>query len=314
MLLLYVALLWSSMFFVEHEISMGKGGYLFDLFLGSYDLSSPNSKILAAFLVFIQAVFVNVICSRQRLTEEVTLIPGLTYILLSSISPQFMCISPNLMANFFILLALYEMFETYNIYSCADKIYNVGLWVALAGLFSPPYLLLVVLAFIGLSILRANKFKESLILIIGFISPFILIMTYKYWKDSLAEFYKIQFSDNLDFMDFSSVSSVEMFYTLGFFILLILITLFSVKTYNYRMKMKVQKNINILYFYLVTSIITVFFQNGINLQHLMLLIPALSILISINFVRMPRHWAEIFHLFLLVAVILWQYLPLLNLY
>ncbi len=292
---------------------MGNGGYLFQQFFGDYDLTTLNSKLLAAFLVFLQAVFVNVICSSQRMTEEVTLIPGLTYLLISSSSPQFLCISPNLIANFFLILALYEMFETYNIYSCADKIYNIGVWIALAALFSPPYLFIIVLAWLGLGILRANKFKERVILLIGFISPFLLLFTYKYWTDSLAQFYEIQFFQNFSFFDFKNVERFDLLFTLSFFALLILISLFSIKTYNYRMKIRVQKNISILYFSLAISILTVLFQSGVNLQNLMVMIPALSILISINFVRMPRHWAEIVHLFLLAAVLVWQFIPLLNL-
>lgn len=290
------------------------GAYLFEKLLSGFEHNTLSCQLIAAFLVFLQAVFVNIIASRQRMTEEVTLIPGLTFILLSSICVQFFGINPYLIANFFILLALYEMFDSYNVYSCADKIYNIGLWIALAGLFCAPYLFLIIFAWIGLGIQRANKLKERVMLLAGYLSPFILILTLMYWNDTLPEFYELQFGKNLDFLSFKAQDSIQLSFSLGFFILLLLIALFSLKTYNYRMKIKVQKIISILFFLVLTSLLTLFFQHNIMLQHLMVLIPALSFLISINFVRMPKHWAEIFHLFFLVAVVIWQYLPLLNLF
>ena len=311
-LLFYILLLWASIFFVEHEIIPSSGSYFYSLIDYLLEEGSLRRKMLALIFVFLQAVFINYLVGKQKMTEDITLLPGVFFILFSSFSPQFFDLSPQMFGNFFLILALNEIFGTYNKYSCADSIYNIGLWIGLASLFYISYAVMLLLAWLGLGVMRAIKLKERLMMIVGFLSPYALVMTYKYWTDDLANFYNIQFSKNVAFLDFVGDYSIHNLYVIGFFILCVLVAFLSMKIYSYRMKISIQKSLNILYMFLAISILTLLFQKSVNIQHILVLIPALSILISINFVKMPSHWGEILHLGMLVSVLAWQFFPLLN--
>ena len=311
-LLFYILLLWVSIFFVDHDVVPSSGAYFFTWFDSLIEVGSLQRKLLAMVFVFLQAVVINYIVGKQKMTEEITLLPGMFFILFSSFSPQFFDLSPQMFGNFFLILALNEIFNTYNKYSCADSIYNIGLWIGIASLFYFSYSIMLLLAWLGLGVMRAIKLKERLMMIVGFLSPYALVMIYKFWKDDLAGFYKIQFSDNLAFLDFVGEYSIHSIYVIGFFVLCVLIAVLSMKTYAYRMKISIQKSLNILYMFLAISILTLIFQKSVNIQHILVLIPALSIFISINFVKMPSHWGEILHLAMLVSVLGWQFFPLLN--
>jgi len=304
--------LWASIFFVDHETVSSNGGIFYSNIDSYLEVGSLQRKILAMIFVFLQAVIINFLVSRQKMTEEITLLPGVFFILFSSFSPQFFDLSPQMFGNFFLILALNEIFGTYNKYSCADSIYNIGLFIGLASLFDFSYTIMLLLAVLGLGVMRAIKLKERLMLIVGFFSPYVLVMIYKFWTNDIEGFYTLQFSKNLAFLDFDIEYNLHSGYIIGFFGLCVLVAIFSMKTYAYRMKISIQKSLNILYMLLAISILSLLFQKSLNLQHILVLIPALSIFISINFVKMPSHWGEILHLGMLVSVLVWQFFPLLN--
>ena len=311
-LLFYILILWASIFFVEHQTVSSNGGIFYSIIDSFIEIGSLQRKILAMIFVFIQAVIINFLVGKQKMTEEITLLPGVFFILFSSFSPQFFDLSPQMFGNFFLILALNEIFGTYNKYSCADSIFNIGFFIGLASLFYFSYSIMLLLAWLGLGVMRAIKLKERLMMIVGFLSPYILMMIYKFWNDDLPDFYNLQFTKNLAFLDFTGEYSIHSVYVIAFFILCVLIAVFSMKTYAYRMKISIQKSLNILYMFLAISVLTLLFQKSVNLQHILVLIPALSIFISINFVKMPSHWGEILHLGMLVSVLVWQFFPLLN--
>ena len=312
-LLFYILILWASIFIVNHETVSSHGGIFYSSIDSLLEIGSLQRKILAMIFVFVQAVIINYLVGKQKMTEEITLLPGVFFILFSSFSPQFFDLSPAMFGNFFLILAINEIFGTYNKYSCADSIYNIGLFIGLASLFDFSYTIMLLLAWLGLGVMRAIKLKERLMMIVGFLSPYILVMIYKFWNNDLQDFYTIQFNKNLAFLDFSGEYSIHSAYVVGFFGLCVLVAIFSMKTYAYRMKINKQKSLNILYMLLAISVLSLLFQKSVQLQHILVLIPALSILISINFVKMPSHWGEILHLGMLVSVLVWQFFPLLNL-
>ena len=143
--------------------------------------------LVATLLLFFQGILINVIVTRQRMADEVTLFPGLFFILLSSVFPEFLSLNPILIANTFYLLAINELFQAYQKYAASNHIYNTGFWIAFASLFYFSYVYLLVLAFIGLSILRAFKFRERLVLLVGIFTPFFLLGTYSFITDQFEE-------------------------------------------------------------------------------------------------------------------------------
>lgn len=211
-LLFYILILWVSIFIIDHDIIQSNGSYFYVQLSSQIEIGTFSSKIMAMLFVFLQAVLINYIVGKQKMTEEVTLLPGVFFILFSSFSPQFFDLSPQMFGNFFLILMLNEIFGTYNKYTCADSIYNIGLWIGIASLFYFSYCLMLVLAWLGLSVMRGMKIKERLMMIIGFLSPYALVLVYKFWNDDLAHFYNIQFANNFAFLDFGGEYSVHYIY------------------------------------------------------------------------------------------------------
>lgn len=267
---------------------------------------------LAAVLTLLQAVLLNVVVSHHRLTEEITLFPGLFYILFMGFSAQFWSVTPLLIANFFMLFAIMELSATYKEYSSADRIFNIGLFIGIASLFYFSYIVFLLFAWIGIGILRAIRWQERVILILGFLVPYFFVFTYHFWYDMQDSLLSDQISNMQGFLDFSSHSHLADMITTGLISVMTLAVLLSYKLYTYKKKIKIQKIIDILFWAMAASALSLLIQGQINIQHFQMLLPILAIFVSINFVHMSKQWSEMWHLLLLAGVLVWHYLAFLN--
>jgi len=312
-LVLYVILLWSPAFIVGSEPLLSNGTFLFDALQSILPVpDSTANYAVAAVLTLLQAVLINVIVSHQRLTEEITLFPGLFYILFMGFSAQFWAVTPLLIANFFLLFAIMELTATYKEFSSADRIFNIGLFIGIASLFYFSYIVFLLFAWIGIGILRAIRWKERVILILGFLVPYFFLFTYHFWYGMQENLLVNHISSISSFLDFTGDSDISDFITISLIGVLTLVVLLSYKRYTYKKKIKIQKIIDILFWAMAASALSLLIQGQINIQHFQMLLPILAIFVSINFVHMSKQWSEIWHFFLLVGVLIWHYLAFLN--
>ncbi len=312
-LVFYVLLLWSPAFLIGTEPLFSNGTFLFDALQNHLPTSGSTSNYaLAAILTLLQAVLLNVIVSHHRLTEEITLFPGLFYILFMGFSAQFWVVTPLLIANFFLLFAIMELSATYKEFSSADRIFNIGLFIGIASLFYFSYIVFLLFAWIGIGILRAIRWQERVILILGFLVSYFFVFTYHYWYGLQENLLTNHISSLNNFLDFTSDKGISDIITIVLISLMTLAVMLSYKLYTYKKKIKIQKIIDILFWAMAASAISILIQGQINIQHFQMLLPILAIFVSINFVHMSRQWSEMWHLILLAGVLIWHYLAFLN--
>ncbi len=305
LLILYALLLRFGVFFQPGSWTPPQHGILSEWMYSWLGTGSNMASSFAIFLIIFQALLINIMMSEHRIAKEVTLLPGMFFILFASCLPEFLYLSPLLMANTFFILAFMEIFKTYKKTSSAGKIYNAGLWIGIASLFYFSYALFFVFGFIALGILRAFNIKEGLMLLFGFLSSYFILGTYAFWQNQWSLFWESQFLNNFSFLDFNrgSTPSWEWYLAFGFFFLMILITILSYNQYVLKKNIQKQKYINILYWGLVISALNVLFQMDIGIEHIMIIVPPLSILLSFNFLNLSRPAAESIHLLLLFGIL-----------
>ncbi len=313
LLIIYALLLRLSLFFVPVETSTSTAGVWSDWVFQKFDPTSIGSIIITVLLVSFQATCINYMITKYRMANEISLFPGAFYILFCSMLPDFLYLSPILLGNTFLIFALLQLMDTYKEYSSADNIYNVGLWIGVASLFYFSFSIFLILGWAGLNVLRAFKFKERLMLITGFLSPYLIAFTYHYWYDNADYFWQHQVMENISFLNFEPTNALTLYIGLGLTALLILIILASTRTYNLKKNIGVQKNITILYLFLLISLFTLLFQANIAINHLLILAIPIGIFISFNFTNMSNRLAESLHLILLTIILVYQFIPLIAL-
>lgn len=312
LLLPYVALLYASVFILDSTPpTIESSGILSDWI---YDLIAGNvllSNITAIILIWLQSFLINAIALKHRLQNNFTLFPGLFYILLCSLLPDFLYLSPVLMGNTFFIIALGQMMASYKKNSVADKIYLVGFWLGIAGLFYFSFNLLILWSIIGLSSLRTFRVNEVLQVLFGLLTVFILAGTYYFWFGEFDFFWKKQFVNNVTFWGFENTNNYLTWIKGGIVALLVIASTLGSSSFMYKKVMQVQKKITVLVYSLIVIALTLFFQAGVSIEHLLIFMVPLCFFASFYFANIKRNFAESLHLAILFGVLLFQYRTLL---
>lgn len=307
LLILYLAVLRLSGFLYAAEDAPALHGVFTDWL---YQLTGHEglwADVLAILLLAGQGIALNALTIEHRLSTEIDLFPGVFYTLAASALPEFLYLSPLHLANTFLIIAIWQLFQTYRRPQCAEKIFNTGFWIAVAGLFYPAYLIFIVLGFVGLNLLRAFKTKEYIMLIAGAFVPYFLFSVYAFWVDQLPDFWAQQFRAPFQLLALRIPGDGLLLAKLSFFGLATLVALLSQNLYYSKKSLQIQKKISLLYWIMFLAGLTLLFQRSIAVDHLLLLAVPIGVLISFNFTHLRSGPAEVVHLLLLASVAFFQF-------
>ena len=307
-LLLYAALLHLSIFVLKDAWTPAAPGILstwvYHLLGGP---SGWGAELAAIALLTAQAAGINAMVLEHRLGEEQNLFPGLFYILLSSMLPGMMHLSPALMGNTFLIIAISELFRTYKNPHASGAIFNVGFWTAVASLFIPAYIGFWVLGFVGLNSLRGLDIKERFMLLSGALVPYGLAGAILFWNGQLHNGIHIQFMEPYALISFATTSGFAFWAAVCGFSLLLILALTQFGGLVYRKTIQVQKKLSLLYWTMLIGGLSTLTVKGIQIENWLSVTIPLGIVTGFVFTNMPRRWSESLHLMLLAAVLILHY-------
>lgn len=258
--------------------------------------TSPRIEaILAIIVIFLQAVSLNYILNKNRLALRPNLFPGVFYILLVSISREYLSLNPILLGNIFIIIMIINLFKTYRVSQCSGPIFNIGFFIAVASSFYFPYIAYLIPCAIGLLMLRAFRLKERFLYVLGAVSFLYLLFASFYFFDLYPQFYTAYFKANLPLPEFDP-HVISDYIPIILFAIGILASVLNY--YNIRKKKSIQsqKKIDILFWLLIWSPLMLIFWNEITVLSLLILAIPLSILVGMLVYRMKNQiLAELLH-------------------
>lgn len=260
-------------------------------------------NIIACILVFLQAAYINRIVVKHRMGSEITLWPGLVYILLCSIVPDFTYLSVVLIANTFILAAFSDIFKIYKRPFAVKYIFNSGVFISIAAMIYPPYIAYLLAGFIGLAIIRSFKTKEMLQYLCGVLVPFMLYGSWTFYKGVFQE-KMVALSDNKFGFPSDLIPSDNRGYIyIGLILLIVFISIFSYGNYSMKKSIQVQKKIDILFWMIASAMIALFINDNLTADHLLMLAIPLGILLSMNLLKINSPiLPELIHLGILILI------------
>jgi len=131
-------------------------------FFSSTAKSNPILYPLLAFaLLFIQAVMLTRFINLQRMMNKPTYLPGLSYMLITSLLPEWNYFSAPLLCNTFMLFILSALFGIYNKPNAKGTIYNVGLALGIAGFFFISSLTFIIWILLALAVMRPSVLQNG---------------------------------------------------------------------------------------------------------------------------------------------------------
>jgi len=266
------------------------------------------SKLLAYLHIVGQALLVNYIVNRYKMQPDPTYLPAVGYVLVLGFFHYTPGLNPVLLANTFLIIAIWELFKTYRESKCADNIFNVGLWLAVGSLCYLPVGIFLLLGIVGMLMLRSSNFKDYLILFIGFLIPYFLAGTGFFLTDAFPEFLQRQFHNNFGIKDFLTRRDFWDYLKPAITILAIIGFAIASGNLNTRTSAQAQKNYSLLFWILIISIFSITFQLGITTEHLLLVAMPFGILSAAALTRIKNITAaELTHLAILMIILGYQY-------
>ncbi len=313
-LALYIALTHGAAFFGLTPMTTGEagaeGGLLYQALFGWAASSPLFSAIAAAVLVFLQALIINNLADEFRLLGERNWLPGMFYALVAASLPDFLWLTAPLVAATFIPMALRRIFRAYKVPNATALVFDAAFWTAVASLFYPPAVFLLLAAFVGVNIMRSFSVREQVVFLTGVMTPGFLTWLAFFWFDRGSTFLAVQFDNLFGFYHFSPDITLIRILKGVFVLVLLAIVALNYGAYFRRKLIQAQKCISVLYWFLVVAGAAILLQNDPLPAHLALLMPVIGIFLAMSFADIKNRFiAEIFHFALLGFVLFIQFFP-----
>jgi hypothetical protein len=284
-------------------------GILSEWMVGEFFESSIVSVVFGILLVYFQALQLNRVVIQNRMTHELTLFPGMMYVLIVSYFPAYDGLSSPLLANTFVLIALESLFSTHKKTGAAGRIFDSGFWLSLAGLFYFGYTVLLLFGIVGLSALRTLKSREWLQYFIGYITPIgIVAMLNFILHEDLIDLTQ-HVAGNLGAFELE-FTGMRTFIHIGFFGVLLLGSVLSFGSFKQRKNIHTQKKVDLILWLLLFGFTVALIQTGIDASDWIVLVIPLATFMAMIIAQSRQYILfEVVHFLFLsgaIALQLWD--------
>ena len=218
----------------------------------------------AFILIFLQALFITRFINSEHMLSKSTYFPGMAYLLITSLIPEWNYFSAALLTNTILIFLLSSLFSIYNQQNARGKIFNIGLALGIASFIFIPSVSYIIWVLIALSIMRPFRIDEWAVCIAGLITPFYFYGVYLFLID--------EFKWNALWMGFviSTPNLKQSFWLAGTAFLLALPFLAGAYYVQYnlrKMLIQIRKGWSLLLLFLVGSLFVPFINHSDSLEN-----------------------------------------------
>ncbi len=140
--------------------------------------------LLAFLLLFSQAMMLTRFMNNQRMMNRANYLPGMSYLLITSLLPVWNYFSAPLLINTILLFVLSSLFRIYNQPNAKGTIFNIGLALGLAGFLFVSSLTFIIWVLLALAVMRPFRLNEWLLCLLGLTTPFYFYGLYIFIADT----------------------------------------------------------------------------------------------------------------------------------
>jgi hypothetical protein len=263
-------------------------------------------------LIFSEALLVNYIVEKNEIINTNTYLPALVYITIMSLQPTMLTLSPIIISNLFMLLALHKLMHTYRKETAYSETFDTGLFISIGCLFYTPSIIFILLIWIGLVIIRPFVWREWVLSLIGLSLPWIYMTFAYFWINKLDMLTYDVFYQTIATTS-KSISTIALSSSNIFQILILLLAIFfSINKFNIDFKkgtVRSRNNLLLLLYFLFLSVASIFMAPQYSICYLSFLAIPFSIFFSSYFLFARKAWlAEVLFLVLIISVFINQFI------
>ncbi|RYY37150.1 MAG: beta-carotene 15,15'-monooxygenase [Sphingobacteriaceae bacterium] len=269
-----------------------------------FALSPFVNVLLAAALMFAQALLLNTMVNYFNLTGKPSYLPGLMYITLSALFTPFLILSAPLVCNFLVILMLYKLFGLYQGGNAMASAYDLGLITALGSLIYLPFTYLLAVVLIALVTFRPFNWREWAAAILGYATVFFFLAVVYFYNDRLHTFKNIWSPLGTPFPGSISITTYN--YTLLIPVAFILVlAAYRLQQHFFKSYVHIRKSYQLLLLFFVVAGLSFYVKPVFQLNHFLLCAIPAAIAFAYYFLYSTGRWFYETLYFLLLAGIVW---------
>lgn len=265
--------------------------------------------ILSFILIFLQAAYIGIVFSNQKAFAEQTYIPSLIYVVAFCFSYDTLALTPELLGAGALLPALSSLFKEIEFREQrSESIFSLGLYIAIASLFSFSYSVLLIGSFITLAVFTRSNIRKYLLLIVGFALPHLLLLAIYYLKDGLSAVWQFYYLPNFSIHASRYISSGGL-WTLLTLPLIYLVASVVMMNREARLSKYQTQLVQAMFFWTIFALVQVYISRDFRPQNFITVVPGLCFFVTHFLLIMPkRKFAEIAVWVFLAGTVLISYL------
>jgi hypothetical protein len=305
-LLIFGFLLKAPLFLYPKQITATENDE--DLYHGLVNLinTSANSALTASMvafgLLYIQALTINYFMNEFRMLGKSTYLPGMAYLLVTSLLPEWSFLSSPLVATTLVLMIIPVLFHLYNVEQARGAIFNMGLLLGLSSYIYFPSASFLFCFLLGMMILKPFRISEIVLFLLGGLTPYYIYGAYLFLNDRLSF---------AAFLPHVSVSVPQVQSTVWLAVSTLFLTLpflaggFFVQSQMHKMLIQVRKNWSFILLYLVLAFFVPFVNTYTSFSNWILVAAPFACFHAATYFYLPKKWVANGLLFLTVGFILY---------
>ncbi|MBS1977199.1 MAG: hypothetical protein JST46_07490 [Bacteroidetes bacterium] len=256
--------------------------------------------VLALFILFLQAGYFAVVLINNKAYNESSYVPALVFAVLCLFSFDVISLSPDLLASFFLLLSLDNLFKEIEFRSEKDSlVLNLGIFLGMASLYVFSYVIFLFGSIILMVIFARTSLRKVLLLLFGFALVHGILWTVYYAYDHAEELWTHFYLPNLQIRDENSTDVGTLFRLMALPVIYFVISLFML-TREARFTRYQTQLFQSIFLWLLFAVIEIWVSPEIRPHSFIPFFPPLAYLISHYLLLIRRKWIAETMMFLLM--------------
>ncbi len=297
-------LLWTRSFIHPFDIPVQSDSMpLYDLVDDVINSSRILSQISALLFIILMALLLARINTKFMLIPARTYLPAIIFLIIASAYPHMHYFHPLIPSVLLLLLAVNRMFDAYKKEGLSYHFFDAALIISLASMFYARMGVFIVIIWLGLIFLRPFYWREWAMSLIGFLLPYIFLISHNYFYGKDINLFLDLVKDN--FIRETALTYIEYpyYFFLGMLVMLLFLASIKMMQINTGLKILVRQFSKVFFWiFLITLVLAVLFIESAGLITLAA-IPAAYLISFYFFTSRSRLGNEIIFILFLLAYI-----------
>lgn len=252
--------------------------------------------VITFFLLYIQAISINTFVNSQRLMQKNNHLPGMCYLLMTSLFADWYQLSSSIVINTLLIWVLSKLTNLHTNNSPKSSLFNAGIIIGIATFFYFPSIAFLLLIIVGLGITRPFRLPEWLMVLLGLLTPYYFLGAWLFLSGNWKGYRIPGISVTRPVFNQSGWA-----YTAIIFIFLtVIIGIYFIQDNMRRQVVQVRKSWNILFLYLLVALFIPFLNHSHRFDYWILAAVPVSIISGAAFLYPERklvpgilHWGMV---------------------